>query len=138
MVPDAELIKASLLAQNQYQSGTLFKMEADPRVTRVGRILRKLSLDELPQLVNILKGDMALVGPRPTSTAPDDMREDYRRRMLVRPGLTGLWQVSGRSKLDFEDAVRLDLHYVENQSASFDLEILARTAKVVLARDGAY
>lgn len=138
MVTDADTRKNELMPLNRYGSGTLFKMPDDPRITRVGRVLRKWSLDELPQLYNVFRGDMALVGPRPTSARPEAMREDYRRRILVKPGLTGLWQVSGRSNLEFEDAVRLDLHYVENRSASLDAQILARTLKAVFTRDGAY
>jgi lipopolysaccharide/colanic/teichoic acid biosynthesis glycosyltransferase len=137
MVPNAEALKKTL--DNQYSDGTLFKHKADPRITPVGRFLRKFSLDELPQLVNVLRGDMLLVGPRPTSTPPEAMRSDYYRRTLVKPGLTGLWQVSGRSDLAWEDSVRLDVHYVENRSLELDLDILFRkTIPAVLGKRGAY
>jgi exopolysaccharide biosynthesis polyprenyl glycosylphosphotransferase len=137
MVPNAEALKKTL--GNQYADGTLFKLKADPRITPVGRFLRKFSLDELPQLVNVVRGDMLLVGPRPTSTPPERMRADYFRRTLVKPGLTGLWQVSGRSDLSWEDAVRLDVHYVENRSLELDLDILFRkTLPAVLGKRGAY
>lgn len=138
MVVGADDMKPGLAQGNQYSSGTLFKMKEDPRVTRLGKVLRTWSLDELPQLFNVLRGDMALVGPRPTSALPEDMREDYRKRTLVKPGLTGLWQVSGRSKLDFEDAVKLDLHYVENRSPAMDARIIRKTVRAVLKREGAY
>ncbi|MFI5955351.1 sugar transferase [Cryptosporangium sp. NPDC051539] len=138
MVADAERLKSALSCANQYTAGTLFKVRDDPRVTPVGTLLRALSLDELPQLVNVLRGEMALVGPRPTATPPEQMRDDYRRRTLVKPGLTGLWQVSGRSNLPWEEAVRLDLRYVENRSLAMDFDIVRRTLPAVLSRDGAY
>jgi lipopolysaccharide/colanic/teichoic acid biosynthesis glycosyltransferase len=131
-------MKAALAAANQYDRGTLFKLRDDPRVTRVGAALRAFSLDELPQLINVVRGDMAQVGPRPTSTPPDQMPPDYRRRTLVKPGLTGLWQVSGRSALSWEESVRLDLLYVENRTIGMDLDILRRTVPAVVSRDGAY
>ncbi|WP_240770365.1 sugar transferase [Nocardioides sp. GY 10127] len=117
----------------------LFKMRRDPRVTRVGRYLRRYSLDELPQLVNVLRGDMSLVGPRPA--LPSEVatyREDARRRLHVRPGLTGLWQVSGRSDLSWSESVRMDLLYVDNWSFGLDLSILGRTLSAVLSHRGAY
>ena len=120
-------------------AGPLFKLRADPRVTRTGAVLRRWSLDELPQLVNVLGGSMSLVGPRPP--LPEEVgayAEDARRRLLVRPGLTGLWQVSGRSDLSWEDTVRLDLRYVENWSPALDLLILARTVTAVVSARGAY
>ena len=119
--------------------GVLFKMRNDPRVTRVGRWLRRTSLDELPQLFNIAAGSMSLVGPRPS--LPEEVARyegDVRRRLLVKPGLTGLWQVSGRSDLSWEDSVRLDLHYVDNWSLALDLRIVARTAREVVKGTGAY
>jgi len=138
MAPDAEARLAALAAQNE-GSGPLFKMTHDPRITRVGRFIRRFSLDELPQLWNALRGDMSLVGPRPalpTEVAQYD--PDTRRRLDVRPGLTGLWQVSGRSNLSWEDTVRLDLYYVDNWSMVGDLMILARTARAVFGSSGAY
>ncbi len=139
MVPNAEALKAKLAAANEYSDGTLFKMKSDPRITPIGAWLRKFSLDELPQLINVVRGDMLLVGPRPTSTPPEKMRADYYRRTLVKPGLTGMWQVSGRSDLPWEEAVRLDVDYVENRSLELDLDILVRrTLPAVLGKRGAY
>jgi len=120
-------------------SGVLFKMKNDPRVTRLGRTLRKYSLDELPQLWNVLVGDMSLVGPRPPLASEVSAYEDHvHRRLYIKPGLTGMWQVNGRSNLSWEDSVRLDLYYVENWSLMGDLMILWRTVKVVAAPVGAY
>ncbi len=138
MYSDAEQRREALLAYSDTE-GVLFKMRDDPRVTRIGRILRRLSLDELPQLLNVLRGNMSLVGPRPplpgeVAAYPDDMR----RRLVVKPGMTGLWQISGRSDLTSDDAVRLDLQYVENWSLSLDLVIMCRTATAVLRSSGAY
>lgn len=116
-----------------------FKMADDPRVTRIGRWLRKFSIDELPQLVNVLRGEMSLVGPRPHPLDDVERYDDVAtRRLLAKPGMTGLWQVSGRSDLDWEQAVRLDLYYVENWSLAGDVLILLRTVKVVVAGSGAY
>jgi exopolysaccharide biosynthesis polyprenyl glycosylphosphotransferase len=138
MVVDAEQRKAELLARND-GDGVLFKMRDDPRVTRVGGWLRKYSLDELPQLWNVLKGDMSLVGPRPALPAEADLYGSYvRRRLVVKPGITGLWQVSGRSDLPWDEAVRLDLRYVENWSLALDLQILWKTWSAVLKGYGAY
>ncbi len=137
MLADADERKADLA--EAIGGPRLFKMVDDPRVTRVGRFLRRWSLDELPQLWNVLKGDMSLVGPRPG--LPDEVaryEEEVTRRLLVRPGMTGLWQVSGRSDLPWEESVRLDLHYVDNWSLALDLQILFRTVAAVLRRDGAY
>ena len=135
---DAEARLAELRDLNE-TDGELFKMRQDPRVTPVGRWLRRFSLDELPQLVNVLKGDMSLVGPRPplareVAGYPADMR----RRLVVKPGLTGLWQVSGRSDLSWDESIRLDLTYVENWSLIMDLAILARTVTAVVRSSGAY
>jgi lipopolysaccharide/colanic/teichoic acid biosynthesis glycosyltransferase len=138
MVVDADQQLEALRADN-ISDGLLFKLRDDPRVTRVGRWLRRLSLDELPQLVNVLTGSMSLVGPRPplpSEVAAYD--SSVRRRLLVKPGLTGLWQVSGRSDLSWDEAVRLDLRYVENWSLVLDLLILWRTGRAVLRRSGAY
>jgi exopolysaccharide biosynthesis polyprenyl glycosylphosphotransferase len=137
MYTDAEQRLAELRDRNE-SDGLLFKMRDDPRVTPIGRHLRALSLDELPQLINVLLGQMSLVGPRPLPTEDDDYQGDVRRRLLVRPGITGLWQISGRSELTWDDAVRLDLHYVDNWSLAYDLGILWRTVSVVLTRRGAY
>ncbi|MCW2942819.1 MAG: exopolysaccharide biosynthesis polyprenyl glycosylphosphotransferase [Actinomycetia bacterium] len=139
MVQDAEARKADLLERNE-QDGALFKIKQDPRVTPwVGGWLRRYSLDELPQLINVMRGEMSLVGPRPP--LPEEVaqyRDDVRRRLVVRPGLTGLWQVNGRSDLTWEESVRLDLRYVENWSLMMDLLILWKTLAAVLSGDGAY
>ncbi|MCB7136940.1 sugar transferase [Cellulosimicrobium marinum] len=120
-------------------SGPLFKVREDPRVTRVGRVLRRYSLDELPQLFNVLRGDMSLVGPRPPLQREVEQYEtSVRRRLLVKPGLTGLWQVGGRSDLSWEESVRLDVYYVENWTLFGDFLILARTARAVYSGHGAY
>ncbi|MET4003012.1 exopolysaccharide biosynthesis polyprenyl glycosylphosphotransferase [Arthrobacter sp. UYCu511] len=135
---DAEARLPELQTDND-GSGLLFKLKSDPRVTRVGAILRRFSIDELPQLINVLNGEMSLVGPRPPLPAEVADYEDHvRRRLLVKPGLTGLWQVSGRSNLSWQDSVRLDLYYVENWSMTGDMVILIRTIRAVLQRDGAY
>jgi exopolysaccharide biosynthesis polyprenyl glycosylphosphotransferase len=137
MYADAEDRLANLADQNE-SDGLFFKIRDDPRITPVGRFLRKTSLDELPQLINVVKGEMSLVGPRPLPADDGDFLGDVRRRLLVRPGMTGLWQVSGRSELSWDDAVRLDLYYVDNWSLAFDLVILWRTVGVVFGRKGAY
>jgi exopolysaccharide biosynthesis polyprenyl glycosylphosphotransferase len=117
----------------------MFKMKDDPRVTRVGRVLRKVSLDELPQLINVVIGDMSLVGPRPPLPEEVTRYEDWQfDRLEVPPGISGLWQVSGRSDLSFEDCVRLDLFYIENWSLAYDLYILAKTIPVLVSKRGAY
>jgi exopolysaccharide biosynthesis polyprenyl glycosylphosphotransferase len=127
------------LAQHDEGNGVLFKMRRDPRVTRVGRVLRRYSVDELPQLVNVLKGEMSLVGPRPP-LQDEVARYDHvmHRRFLVKPGMTGLWQVSGRSRLSWNDSVRVDVQYVEHWSLFLDLMILARTFRAVVRGDGAF
>lgn len=135
---DAEAKLAGLKAANA-NLGLMFKMEDDPRITAVGKLLRKFSLDELPQLFNVLSGSMSLVGPRPPLPSEVDAYEDHaRRRLLVTPGLTGLWQVSGRSLLSWEETVRLDLRYVENWTLTLDLLIIWKTFFAVVARRGAY
>jgi lipopolysaccharide/colanic/teichoic acid biosynthesis glycosyltransferase len=135
---NAEQRLAELRAANP-EIGTMFKMVDDPRITRVGKFLRKYSLDELPQLFNVLTGSMSLVGPRPPLQSEVDGYEDHaRRRLLVTPGLTGLWQVSGRSLLSWEETVRLDLRYVENWSFALDLLILWKTVSVMFRGSGAY
>ena len=138
MVPGAEARHDELVASGS-GSVLLFKVQADPRVTRVGAFIRRYSLDELPQLVNVLAGDMSLVGPRPQVAAEVAAYGDSEhRRLLVRPGMTGLWQVSGRSSLSWEEAVRLDLYYVDNWSMTGDLVILFKTLRAVLRHDGAF
>jgi lipopolysaccharide/colanic/teichoic acid biosynthesis glycosyltransferase len=138
MVVGAEAMLETLRGRNQ-ATGPMFKMRDDPRITPVGRWLRRWSLDELPQLVNVLKGDMSLVGPRPP--LPEEVRA-YKAwqvdRLEVRPGITGLWQVSGRSDLSFDECVRLDLFYIENWSLAYDLFILAKTFPAVVLSRGAY
>jgi exopolysaccharide biosynthesis polyprenyl glycosylphosphotransferase len=138
MVPDAQRQQAALAARNE-GNGVLFKIRNDPRVTRVGARLRRWSLDELPQIVNVLLGQMSLVGPRPALPEEAARYGDYvSRRLAVRPGITGLWQISGRSNLPWEEAVRLDLHYVENWSLVLDLQILWKTLSAVIKGHGAY
>lgn len=141
---EADEKKESLFPLNE-SNGALFKMKNDPRMTRVGRFIRRYSIDELPQLINVLKGEMSLVGPRPLPvadfarvTAEDDIGGYYRARAYAKPGITGLWQVSGRSHLGFKEMVMLDLYYIEHQSLLFDIEILAQTIPVVLFGKGAY
>ena len=138
MYEDAEDRQDELEGLNE-KSGALFKIRDDPRVTPVGRVLRRFSLDELPQLINVLRSEMSLVGPRPLPMRDDELMADWhRRRYLVLPGLTGLWQVSGRSELDFDDMVRLDFLYLERWSVLLDLVILLKTVPAVLRRQGAY
>jgi exopolysaccharide biosynthesis polyprenyl glycosylphosphotransferase len=138
MVPNAEALQAALEHRNEAQ-GPVFKIADDPRITPLGRLLRRTSIDELPQLFNVLRGDMSLIGPRPLPlrdvalfTQSADMR-----RFSVRPGITGLWQVSGRSRLGFDQWIRLDLHYIDNWSLALDMRILARTIPAVLRGTGA-
>ncbi|GAB3603747.1 sugar transferase [Microbacterium aureliae] len=138
MVADAENRLSSLLDASE-GNGVLFKMRNDPRITPVGRFLRRYSIDEFPQLWNVVRGDMSLVGPRPPLASEVATYEEWaHRRLLVKPGITGLWQVSGRSDLSWEDSIRLDLYYVENWSITADLVILWRTVRAVLAKKGAY
>jgi lipopolysaccharide/colanic/teichoic acid biosynthesis glycosyltransferase len=137
-VADAEQLRAGLEYEND-GNGVLFKLHEDPRVTQVGAVLRRFSLDELPQLWNVVRGDMALVGPRPP--LPGEVAtydSDALRRLRVLPGITGLWQVSGRSDLTWEESLRLDLRYVDNWSFGLDLNILWRTGRAVFSRSGAY
>ncbi len=139
MVPDAERIRAEQLEQANESDGALFKIKRDPRITRVGRVIRRFSIDELPQLFNVLRGEMSLIGPRPALEREVALYETHvRRRLDVRPGMTGLWQVSGRSDLDWTDTVRLDLYYVDNWSMVQDLVILLRTFNAVVSSRGAY
>jgi lipopolysaccharide/colanic/teichoic acid biosynthesis glycosyltransferase len=132
-----QLIKGEIHADEQ-KNGPI-KIVNDPRVTKVGRILRKLSLDELPQLINVLKGQMSLVGPRPCLPYEYDIYQDWhKKRTAVRPGITGLWQVTGRSEVLFEDMILLDLYYIYNSSVLLDFQILFETVFVVLGKKGAY
>jgi len=138
MVTNADEL-LSQLTQDSTGNGVLFKMKTDPRVTKVGRFIRRYSIDELPQLWNVIRGEMSMVGPRPPLKSEVDQYERYvERRLLVMPGITGLWQVSGRSDLEWEESVRLDLYYVENWSLIQDLTILTRTIKAVFSSSGAY
>jgi exopolysaccharide biosynthesis polyprenyl glycosylphosphotransferase len=138
MVVDADDLRNDLLGANE-NDGMMFKLRNDPRVTRIGKFLRRSSLDELPQLINVLLGHMSLVGPRPP--LPDevaDYRALERRRLLVRPGMTGLWQVSGRSTLTWDETLRLDLRYVDNWTFGTDIRLLWQTVSVVVKGTGAY
>jgi lipopolysaccharide/colanic/teichoic acid biosynthesis glycosyltransferase len=138
MYVDADERQGELEKHNE-AGGALFKIKADPRVTPAGRLLRRFSLDELPQLWNVLSGEMSLVGPRPLPQRDYDRLEDWhRKRNLVLPGMTGLWQVSGRAELDFDDLVRLDFFYLENWSVSMDLSILVKTIPAVVRGRGAF
>jgi lipopolysaccharide/colanic/teichoic acid biosynthesis glycosyltransferase len=138
MVMNAPQLMHKLEIQNE-ADGPIFKIKNDPRITPVGKYLRKLSLDELPQLFNVLMGDMSLVGPRPMSVRDVSLFSDAQlmRRFTVKPGITGLWQVSGRSSLSFEKWMMLDFRYIDEWSFGLDLKILARTVPVVLKRTGA-
>jgi exopolysaccharide biosynthesis polyprenyl glycosylphosphotransferase len=138
MVADAEARKAALLALNE-GDGLLFKLRKDPRITTVGSWLRRWSLDELPQLLNVVLGEMSLVGPRPPLPVEAALySDDVNRRLVVKPGMTGLWQINGRSDLSRADAVRLDLRYVENWTLALDLQILWKTCAAVAKGRGAY
>jgi lipopolysaccharide/colanic/teichoic acid biosynthesis glycosyltransferase len=138
MVMDAEARKLDLMHLNERQ-GPVFKIKADPRITAFGRFLRKLSLDELPQLFNVLRGDMSLVGPRPLPVQEDDELENWQRmRLMVKPGITGLWQVTSRDKSCFDEWVRLDIRYIDHMSFWMDIKILLMTIPAVLSRRGAH
>jgi exopolysaccharide biosynthesis polyprenyl glycosylphosphotransferase len=138
MYEGAERLQEELEPLNE-AGGPVFKMKDDPRVTPVGRLLRRWSLDELPQLVNVLRGEMSLVGPRPLPVRDfQRMEEAHKRRLGAVPGMTGYWQISGRSNLSFEEMVRLDLYYIENWSLSFDIKIIFKTLGAVVRREGAY
>jgi lipopolysaccharide/colanic/teichoic acid biosynthesis glycosyltransferase len=139
MIMNADKIKAQLAEQNESAAGVIFKMKKDPRVTKTGRIIRKFSIDELPQLINVLKGDMSLVGPRPP--LPKEVAEytlEQRKRLHVIPGITCLWQVSGRSDIPFTDQVRLDLQYIQSAGIVNDIRLLLKTIPAVLSGRGAY
>jgi len=137
MVRDAESQRDALASHNE-MSGPVFKIAADPRITPLGRVIRKFSLDELPQLFNVLGGSMSLVGPRPLPVAEQQrITGQMRRRLSMKPGITGLWQVSGRSDLSFEEWMKLDLEYVDNSSLRRDVELLLKTVPAVLSGRGA-
>jgi lipopolysaccharide/colanic/teichoic acid biosynthesis glycosyltransferase len=140
MHPDAEERLADLREHNQVgdPNDIFFKIEDDPRVTPVGRFLRKWSIDELPQLWNVLRGDMSMVGPRPLPVNAEQFEPWQLRRLRVRPGITGVWQVSGRSYVETDDAVRMDIFYIENWSLGWDLLILLQTIAAVLRNEGAH
>lgn len=138
MIEDADE-KLKELKHLSQRDGPAFKLLNDPRVTRIGKILRKYSLDELPQLINVLRGDMSLIGPRPQVLWETEAYDDYaKRRLKLLPGITGLWQVSGRADLSYEDMIRLDIYYLENWSLGLDLKILLKTIPAILSRKGAY
>lgn len=139
MVANAEALKAKLMAQNESAQGVIFKMKNDPRVTRVGRIIRKFSVDELPQFYNVLKGDMSIVGPRPP--VPGEVvqyQSEAWKRLSVVPGLTCVWQVSGRSSIGFRDQVKLDVDYILRQDVFYDMWLMYRTVPAVLKGEGAF
>ncbi len=139
MVTDAERLKAQLAASNESVDGVIFKMKRDPRITRVGRVIRKMSIDELPQLFNVLLGDMSLVGPRPP--VPAEVARytlEQRKRLHVIPGITCLWQVSGRSDIPFTEQFRLDLEYIRSSNLPNDIRLLLKTVPAVLTGRGAY
>lgn len=138
MVSDAEAKLAELLEQNE-ATGAMFKMKNDPRITKIGRFIRKTSIDELPQLINVLKGDMSLVGPRPPLVREVNEYTEYQlQRLLVTPGCTGLWQVSGRSNVGFEEMVELDLTYITTRSLTADIKIICRTIFMLFGSKNAY
>lgn len=137
MVPNAEELKKKFAHLNELQWPD-FKITNDPRITPIGRFLRKTSLDELPQLFNVLKGEMSLVGPRPTSFGPETYQLWHTERLDVAPGLTGLWQIIGRAQLEFDDRLRLDIAYIERRSIWFDLNILIQTILAVFKQRGAH
>jgi lipopolysaccharide/colanic/teichoic acid biosynthesis glycosyltransferase len=137
MVPDAEQLKSKYAHLNELQWPD-FKITNDPRITRLGKFLRRTSLDEIPQLFNVLKGEMSLVGPRPTSFGPETYKLWHTHRLDVMPGLTGLWQITGRAKLEFDDRLRLDIAYIERASLWFDINILFRTLFAVFQSRGAH
>lgn len=137
MVKDADKMKADLMAANEVE-GPMFKMKEDPRVTRIGRFIRKHSIDEFPQFLNVLVGDMSVVGPRPPLPSEVEQYDEWAmQRLAVKPGLTGPWQVGGRSDVDFDDMVRLDLDYISHRSAMTDLKLILKTVAVVFTGKGA-
>lgn len=138
MVSNADELLAKLKSQNEI-SGAMFKMKHDPRITRVGRVIRKYSLDELPQLLNVITGSMTIVGPRPPLPSEVEQYTDYdRQRLLVTPGATGMWQVGGRNDVDFAEMVRLDLTYIQHRSLWLDFKIILKTVYIMIKPNGAY
>ena len=139
MFMDAEERLAELMRSNESKDGVIFKMRADPRITRVGRVIRRLSIDELPQLLNVMRGEMSIVGPRPALPAEVAQYDPMaRKRLQAKPGLTCLWQISGRSNLAFNEQIDLDLRYLQKKSLGKDIEIIARTVPAVISGKGAY
>lgn len=137
MVSNADELLEKLKSQNEV-NGAMFKMKNDPRITRVGRVIRKYSLDELPQLFNVIKGDMSIVGPRPPLPSEVAQYTDYdKQRLMVTPGATGMWQVGGRNDVDFDEMVRLDLTYIQERSVWLDLKIMFETVKIMIKPNGA-
>ncbi|WP_137597339.1 sugar transferase [Paucilactobacillus kaifaensis] len=138
MVTNADEIRQSLISQNEV-GGPMFKLKHDPRITRVGRIIRKYSLDELPQLINVVNGTMSLVGPRPPLVSEAEKYSSFDdQRLLVKPGCTGMWQVGGRNDVDFDEMVRLDLDYISHRSVWLDLKIIFKTVFIMIKPNGAY
>ena len=140
MYIDAEEMKHKLLSQNEVKDGMMFKMKNDPRITRVGRVIRKLSIDELPQFFNVLSGSMSFVGTRPpTLDEVEKYQTNQWRRISIKPGITGMWQVSGRSNIkDFNEVVKLDVQYIDNWNLLLDLKLLLKTVSVVFAHNDSY
>lgn len=138
MISNADDLLEKLRSQNDIE-GAMFKMKNDPRITRVGHFIRKYSLDELPQLINVIKGDMSIVGPRPPLPSEVEQYTDYdKQRLMVTPGATGMWQVGGRNDVDFDTMVKLDLTYIKNRSVWLDLKIMFETIKIMVRPNGAY
>lgn len=137
MVPNAEALKSKYMHLNELQWPD-FKITNDPRITRIGKFLRKTSLDELPQLINVLRGEMSLVGPRPTSFGPETYQLWHTSRLDVKPGITGLWQIFGRAQLEFDDRLRLDIAYIERASLWLDIQILLLTVVAAFQQRGAH
>lgn len=138
MVSNADELLQDLIDKNEV-TGAMFKLKSDPRITRVGRVIRKYSLDELPQLLNVVSGSMSLVGPRPPLVGEVAQYSEYDlQRLLVKPGCTGMWQVGGRNDVDFDEMVKLDLNYINNRSIWLDLKIIIQTVGVIIKPNGAY
>jgi exopolysaccharide biosynthesis polyprenyl glycosylphosphotransferase len=139
MSADADIRRDDLESENEMQGGVIFKMKDDPRITRVGKLIRSFSIDELPQLINVLKGDMSLVGPRPPIPSEVELYTEHEmQRLAVKQGITCIWQVSGRSDIPFDQQVELDIEYIKRQSLLLDLKLLLMTVPAVLSRKGAY